>query len=176
MNANSAKLSLKLPPEVAKIMPWIVSAKASGSAKQVAWAKQEYELAQEKARWREQREQEAEERRLEREQELRESEERAERQYQAWLEQKAYWATLGIHYALEDGWEEIQPTQSSQKGWRRLLSEHADLRRDKCYGMWGGRRDRIHSNQNASRKNNYRGDKPNCGRKPRKPWFKKTRR
>lgn len=125
-------LSLKLPPEVAKVMPWIVAARKSGDPKQLAWAKREYEAAQEKARWREQYERRAEERRLRFEYEQRVREEEQEREFLAWKqeqdEQKARLARLGVHFALEDGWEEIQPTQSSQKGWRRLLSELKDAR------------------------------------------------
>lgn len=154
-------LSLKLPPEVAKIMPWIVSAKASGNQKLAIWARREYEIACERARQRKRFERELEERRRAQ----REEDACREREFQRWLreerELRERHARWGIHYALEDGWEEIQPTQGSQKGWRRLLSEHPALCDKGRYGKWGGK-DGCHANY----------QKRNCGRKPRKPWFK----
>lgn len=188
-----ATLSLNLPPEVAKIMPWIIAAKASGMPKQIKWAKGEYEFAQTRAKERTYWEQELEVRRQEwaREREERELQDAFWREYDKTLQELweredranaelyrlgKYWARLGFPRGLEDGFAEIQPTQSSQKGWRRLLSEHADWREKDRYSMWGGKRDYLRSNQTCSRRNNYRGNKHNCGRKPRKPWFKKTRR
>lgn len=171
-------LSLKLPPEVAKIMPWIVAAKKTGDRKQAAWAKKEYEIARERAAQRERWEREREERRRENERLTREREERWERQAEERRKRDEYHALLGIHYAEEDGWEYIQPCHSSQKGWRRLLSECTDVvdKRRFDLGAWGSNHDRIRSNQTCGKRNKYRGDKHNCGRKPRKPWFKKTRR
>lgn len=162
-------LSLKLPPEVANIMPWILAARKSGDPKQIAWAKREYETAQEKARWREHYERRAEERRLRFEYEQRLREEEQEREYLAWeaeqKKQEARLRRLGGHVATEDdGCEYLQPTQSSQKGWRRLLSECPDLCERTRYGMWGGKRDTFASGHHSV--------KHNCGRKPRKPWFK----
>ena len=159
-------LSLKLPPEVAKIMPWIVAAKITGDSKQAAWARKEYKIARERATQRERWE-------IERQALLREIKEREDqeqerhlRSVEKWQKQRDYWALLGVHFAVEDGWEEIQPCHSSQKGWRRLLSECDDLVDSNRYGKWGrgrGTRWKYSSNRN-------------CGRKPRTLRFKKTRR
>jgi hypothetical protein len=163
-NLVTKTLSLNLSPEVQKIMPWIISAKASG--KHTRWAHEQYEYASRLAREREAREREAERRRLEHEARLRESEERAECERQARRKQEADWARRGIHFVLdEDGYKEIQPTQSSQKGWRRLLSEHSDLRKRGRYGDWG--------NKNYHRTSGHYSVKHNYGRKPRsRPRYK----
>jgi hypothetical protein len=183
MNSNSKKLSLKLPPEVAKIMPFIVSAKASGKTQLNEWAKQEYERALTEARMRERSEREAEVRRERIEWERRLIEEEQEREYLVWRQeqcvQEKRLEKLDAHWALDDGREEIQPTQSSQKGWRRMLSECVDLQDRHRYYMWGGKHDRYRSNQKslcAIRGGKWKKQKGkhNNGRKPRKPWFKKT--
>lgn len=167
-------LSLKLSPEVAKIMPFIVAAKATRDPKQVAWAKQEYEIARERAAQRE---------RWEREREEREREERERAAIDAfwkeldrarnesWAEEAramAYWNRLGFLYAEEHGFLEPTPAHSSQKGWRRLLSEHDDLVDSNRPHKWGCSRDLFPAGHHSV--------KHNFGRKPRKPWFKKARR
>jgi len=175
MNTNkrisNATLSLKLPPEIAKIMPWIISAKASGKLNLADWAKKEYERAEQVARERERAERAAEHRRewlqLLRKQEELERQEWLAKRLAEERTQRARLEKLGTHFALEDGFEEIQPTQSSQKGWRRLLSECPDLCEARRYGMWGESRS-VYGSGHYSVKHN-------CGRKPRKPWFKKTR-
>jgi len=161
MNTNTTKLTLKLPPEVEKVMPWIVSAKASGVSKLAEWARREYEIASEHARQRERRERESEARRQAYEREQKEQKEREQHLFEEWQKQRARWALLGMHFALEDDFEEIQPSQSSVKGFRRLFSEHPDILRHSSsyYRYWG---DKGRSNWN----------KRNCGRKPRKPWYK----
>ena len=162
MNLNT-KLSLKLSPEAAKVLPWLINAKKGGKPKDVDWAKREFELAKKRAHYREMEEREAEERRARRAFEQRLFEERCEREYYEWEheqeEQQALLERLGTHFAVEDGWEEIQPTQSSQKGWRRLLSEYREVRDWGFCGDWS-----LRPYGHRSRRN--------CGRKPRKPWFK----
>lgn len=169
MNTNTTKatLSLKLPPEVAKIMPWVISAKASGKSGHSDWAKSEYERAAELARERERSEAAAEEcrRYYEWQEQLKREEE--ERRRQAWLaeqvRQRARLDAVGAHlYLNETGEKEFLPSQSSQKGWRRLLSECPDLWESGRYGAWGCRETVGYTRRNR-------------GRKPRKPWFKKTR-
>lgn len=176
-------LSLKLPPEVAKIMPWIVAAKASGKPGHANWAKEEFERASTTAREREKWEQRLEERRrhyewldqLQREQDEADRQKRLEerRAEQALLDR------LGAHlYCNEFGEQEFLPSHNSQKGWRRLLSEFPGLCDLKRYGKWGGKG--YCSNERSRfvvRKGKWvkRKGKYNNGRKPRKPWFKKTR-
>jgi hypothetical protein len=162
------RLTLKLSPEVAKVMPWIVAAKASANPKQVAWAKREYETAQRRAVDRERREREAARRREEHERELCEHERAHLESVERLRARDEQLEKFGVHWAFEDGWEEIQPTQSSQKGWRRLLSEHSNLVIRRRYSKWGGNRELFGSGHHSV--------KHNCGRKPRKPWFKKARR
>jgi hypothetical protein len=178
-NPMTTTLSLKLPPEVAKIMPWILAAKATADPKQVAWAKREHDIARQTAHWREQRERDAEVRRSRFAYEQQLQEEEQEREFLAWQreqdEQQARLARLGVHFAIEDdGQEYIQPTQGSSSGglrrqWSRAeeegIHEHSFWERSWLIYM-------DHSNQNSSRHNNFRGNKHNCGRKPRKPWFK----
>lgn len=199
-------LSLKIPPEVTKIMPWITRAKATGERSHIDWARREFEIASERAREREQAERELEERRkwreFELEQERRWQEE--ERQQALLLEQRRREeeerrlrvnnARYGTHYAVEDdGNEYLQPTQSSQKGWRRLLSEFDDLCDWDRYSQWGRRRTfcRATGNRwrpirtNEDRRNRVQRDevvnhdfdrngmnKWHFGKKPRTPWFK----
>ena len=175
MTTNTwTKLSLKLKPETAKIMDWIVAAKMSGDPKQQAWAKNEFETASERARERERaeealREREArfafwrEQERLTLELEEREREAECEAKFAEVRGFQAFWAQRGYHVALEEGCE-AQPTQSSQKGWRRLLSEHDDLCDWRRYGQWG--------RTSYRRNSGHRSAKHNCGRKPRKSWFK----
>ena len=164
-------LSLKLSPEVAKLMPWIVAAKSSGKPKSVEWARREFEAASAQARAREQHERDERER-LERRQKIeKEKRECEEREYR---ELQEFWNKLNVHFykfepvgyeVVPDGqWEEFLPSQSSQKGRRRLLSEHSDLVDMHRYGKWGGLSDFFPSGHHSV--------KHNCGRKPRKPWFK----
>lgn len=171
-------LSLKLPPEVAKIMTWVVAAKATGDSRQAAWAKKEYEIARARADQRERWEREREERER---QYAREEQERAEREAywsefdrlrkEAWAEEdraRERWVRFGFPHAEKDGFLEPQPSHSSQKGWRRLLSECDELVDKRRYAKWGHTRDLFSSGHHSV--------KHNCGRKPRKPWFKKARR
>lgn len=168
MNSNSTKLTLKLSPEVSKVMPWLIAAKKSGNPKDVEWAAREYELAEMRARDRERWERQVQDRRerIAFEQRLIAAEQ--ERVRCARLEEQRIemqrLERLGAHHALEEGWMEFQPSQSSQKGWRRMLSECVDLHDSNRYGMWG--------DNTSNRGSGHYTVKHNCGRKPRKPWFK----
>jgi hypothetical protein len=170
MNTNRTKLSLKLAPEVAKIMPFIISAKASGKSGHADWAKSEFDRASAIARERERWEHEIEERRREREWWQQLDREQEERERQAWLEKRLEEERLqrkrldacNAHlYCNEDGEEEFLPSQSSQKGWRRLLSEFPQWPIFPGHCEWG-----------IDFQSGHYSVKHNCGRKPRKPWFK----
>jgi hypothetical protein len=164
----TATLSLKLPPEIAKIMPWIIAAKASGNPKQVVWAKREYEIAAERARARARWEAEAEERRIERERELstrtwreecwREYDRLVLEHYKREDFEKKRWASLGFPFAFEEGFDEHQPGHSSQKGFRRFFSEFGDRRSG--FGLF--------FSDGPSGHRSWRNE----GRKPRKSWYK----
>ncbi len=169
MTLTSKKLTLKLSPEASKVMPWLIAAKKSGNPKDVEWATREYERAEMYAREREQMERRAQDRRerIEREQRLIEQERERENLARLALkcEQERRLEKLGAHFALEDGWEEFQPTQSGCTNFRRFMSENKQARRpapcDWSGHSWGrywrqGKRDK----------------KRNRGQKPRKPWFK----
>jgi hypothetical protein len=167
------KLALRLPPEVSKIMPWIIAARATGCPKQIAWAQKEYEIATTRARAREQWERG----RAEREENLRLEAEKRRALDAFWREfdslraaewqreerEEKRWNNLGFPNALKEGFGEPQPAQSSQKGWRRLLSEHADLCNSKRYGQWGNSEGTFQLSKHTGLAK---------GRKPRKPWFK----
>lgn len=166
MNSNSTKLSLKLSPEVAKIMPFIVSAKASGKPQLVQWAKKEYEVASAKARWREEYERGREEREREAKEhrQLRAEQDAFWREFdrirrEAWQAEdraRRYWSNLGFSSAAEDGFLEMQPAHSSQKGSRRLLSEFP--KKKGGFNDWGAM---VGRNQRWSRHTGLpRGRKP----------------
>jgi hypothetical protein len=173
MKKSSTTLSLKVQPEIRPFLAAIIEAKSRGDDCAVARRTEHYQSVLYRIEMEERIKRENEKRERERGLERQEEEEGVRKRLAEWQEQKLYWQMLGIHFALEDdGYEYMQSTQSSQKGWRRLLSEFAKEREKGRYHMWGGKRDRIRSNQTCGRRNNYRGDKHNCGRKPRKPWFK----
>lgn len=187
MNTNSTKLSLKLPPEVAKIMPWIIQAKVSGKPGSADWAKEEYERAADIARQRERWEREREEDRRVRAQQEAFWREYGERVRQAKLEEerlqpKRLDACSAHLYCNEDGEEEFLPSHGSSNGglrrqWAR--SQEAGLR---DHSFWERKwlADAPRSNERWGKnryhpKRIYRDHSHNNGRKPRKPWFKKTR-
>ena len=169
----SNKLTLKLKPETAKVMPWLIANKLGGKPDLVAWAKNELHLAEQKARQREKWEREREIRELEweearaRRRELDALNEELDRELakEARREQREHerWLNLGFPFAYEEGFDQPLPAQSNQKGWRRLISEHADLCDWSRYGQWG----RIRGEYGRGHRS-YRNE----GRKPRTPWFK----
>jgi hypothetical protein len=178
-------LSLKLPPEVAKIMPWILSAKRTGDPKQAAWAKKEYAIASERAaqreRWEKQRE--------EREREWAAEERRSEALKAYWEEhdriRKEEWAKEARAEALfeqlgvsgeKEGFLEPMPAQSCTKGRRRL---HSQLRAEGAtslkyvYGLGYARHDWGHaefggtSRYRARHRPRHKNGLLKNGRKPR---------
>jgi hypothetical protein len=177
--SNKSTLSLKLQPEVAKIIPWIISAKASGKPKDATWAKREYEIAQALARERERHEAWLEERRLEKEWRQKLQLEEEERDYQAWLadqelQQKRLDACNAHVYTGEDGSDDFLPSQNSTSGglrreWARMQEEglRDKALKDRSLLPYMARSNERYGKNRHHRKRTYRDHSHNCGRKPR---------
>lgn len=148
MNTNSKKLSLNLPPELCFALPKLARSRVYGKLDQITWAEREYRYAERKLQEREARE------RVERERQR-----VLELQRRVDVMRRSRIRCLELREGVEPD-EPQAPAQSSQKGWRRLLSEHLDLRIPGRYGEWGDTRSRTgsgrHSSKHGARKPCYK--------------------
>lgn len=143
MNTKST-LTLRLPAEAMKVMPHLVRAKMLGKPKLIESVRGHFKAELAKARHREESQRRREQEREWQEQ-LRAAEhealKREAEKAEAWRleeEKRVAWIFRDTHFYLgEDDELEFLPRHSSNKGFRRLLSEHPDLRESRRYGQWG---------------------------------------
>ena len=128
-------LTLRIPEEARKVLPWLIAAKAARRDREAEWLKGVFQDKLHEARERERRELEARERREYEERERQAELERLEEECRKWQE---WWDKTWFNthfYISEDGLEEFLPSQSSNnKGFRCFVSIHP---RDSDKHRWG---------------------------------------